>query len=326
MKYALIHPDVTGRYDPPGSDTVKQIPNRVDDPKDADVLLMPVARFDEFKFDERLNDINKPWVLFDWCEFGWDDPMTTSYRWGRDRLSHPSFQNPEWEKFDKFVRDHPPIMMFQRELRKEDASDYIQPIDYLNWLPELGGENRDDFMKRPLDVSFNFGRSHEGRMWMHGAIFQNAGRFGYDVISEFSHIEKEIENQGRKWLSVHSPHYARLDVREVQKVNRKSIISLVLPGAGQKTFRLSECCADGIMAMPRHNLACAYPWTGNNSIQLPPLNSIEDANESVKIMADALMGRDYLYEIYCRAMENALNYRAESYMRRHVHAQIEKKI
>lgn len=317
MKYFLLHPDAN-RYDPPGVDCVKQCPGRVEKMEEADVIFVCEARFDGFKFDDSLNNISKPWALFSWSEFGWDNPLYTSYLWGKDRLSHSAFQSPEWEKFDKFVRDNPPKMVFQRELLKSDVTEKVQPLDYLNWLPVYGNDTKDEYLSRPLDISFNFGRSHESRMWFHGAVFQNAGRFGYDVVSEFSHVEKELTGKGRKWLSVHSPHYARIDAREVQKINRKALITVVLEGAGKKTFRLGECCADGVMAIPINGLAMAYPWTCENSIQLWPLESPEYAVNAVKSISDALMDRDRLYEVYCAAMENSLNYQPVDYMRRHV--------
>ena len=326
MRYAIVHPDITGRYDPPGVDCIRQTPGRVEDEKDADVVFIPVTRFDEFRFEPKLNDIVKPWVLFDWCEFGWQNTMETSYLWGKDRLTHPSFQNEEWEQFDKFVRDNPPLVVFQRELLERDVSDKVKPLDYLNWLPEAGNDDRDGFLKRPLDISYNFGRSHEGRMWFHGAVFQQAGAFGYHVISEFSHLEKGLGEDGPKWLSVHSPHFARLDVREVQKINRRALVNVILPGAGRRTFRLSECAGDAIMALPKHELAQAYPWDRSNSLMLPPLKSIESANGYIKIISDALMDRDGLYDTYCRAMDNALNFRPENYSRRWIGKSVERAI
>lgn len=323
MKYFLQHPEATGRFDPPGVSTVQQTQGRVEKVEEADVIFIPEARFDGFRFDDKLNDIQKPWVLFSWSEFGWDDPRETSYLWSRDRLSHPAFQDDEWRKFDQFAKDHPPILTFQRELLAKDRSDRVQPIDYLAWLPEIGNDDRDTFLKRPFDVEFDFGRSHEARMWFHGAVFQNAGRFGYDVVSEFSHVPRALEDAGRKWLSVHVPHYARIDVLEVQKLVRQSTITVILPGAGQRTFRSGERCSDAIMAMPRHRLAEVYPWDASNSIVLPEIKTWSDAHDSCKVLADALMRTD-LYELYCAATENALNFRAEPYCRRHIAANVER--
>lgn len=325
MKYFLRHPDVTGRFDPPSSDTIRQTPGRVEKEEEADVIFIIETRFDGFRFDDKLNDITKPWVLFSWSEYGWDDPEKTSYLWGKDRLDHPAFQNEEWRKFDQFVREHPPILTFQRELLFRDKSDRVLPLEYLNWLPEVGNDTKDDFMKRPIEVEFDWGRSHEGRPWLHGAIFQGVTHFGYEVVSEFAHLEHALRNgHPRIWLAVHTPHYARLDVRQLQGIVRRSLITVILPGAGQKTFRTGERCADAIMAMPAQcDLAMAYPWDFTNSILLPKMNCIEDADDACAALVNSLMRTD-LYELYCAAMANALNYRPETYCRRHIAVNVEK--
>lgn len=323
MKYFIQHPDATGRFDPPGFDVVRQAPGRVEKVEEADVIFVPFTRFDGFAFDEKLNDIAKPWVLFDYSEFGWDDSMEDSHEWGVSRTEHADFQTPALVQFDQFIHDHPPLLTFQRELLLKDCTEKLLPLDYLNWLPEHGNDPKDDFLKRPLEVSYNFGRSHEGRMWLHGVIFQMAGTFGFDVISDFSHLDKALKENGRKWLSVHVPHYARIDVREVQQINRKALVTLVMPGAGVKTFRTSECAGDGIMAMPRHRMACPYPWDETNSIVLPEIAFVEDAQQAVEALANALMRTD-LYELYCNAMGNALNFRPAEYGRRWIAANVEK--
>ncbi len=225
--------------------------------------------------------------------------------------------------FDKFAIEHPPILTFQRELLEKDRGERVLPLDYLNWLPEAGNDTKEDFRKRPIEVEFDWGRSHEARMWLHGAIFHRAGKLGYDVVSEFAHLEHALRNQHpRLWVSVHTPHYARLDVRQLQGIVRRSIITVVMPGAGRKTFRMGERCADAIMAMPRHDLACAYPWNESNSIVLPSAETLKHT-DAVPFLADALMRPD-LYELYCAAMENAQNYRPENYCRRHIAGNVEK--
>lgn len=325
MKWFLRHPDATGRFDPPGVDTIRQTPGRVEKEEEADVIFIPFARFDGFRFDERLNDIKKPWVFFDWSEFGWDDPGTSSYLWGANgRTAHPAFGTEELVKFDQFVFNHPPILTFQRELLATDQPKKVLPLEYLNWLPEVGNDTKDDFMKRPIEVEFDWGRSHEGRPWLHGAIFQGMTRFGYEVVSEFAHLEHVLRNgHSRIWLSVHTPHYARLDVHQLQGIVRRSMITVVMPGAGRKTFRDGERCSDAIMAMPRHDLAVAYPWDESNSIVLPKVFSAGAGHVACETLANNLMRTD-LYALYCNAMANALNYRPETYCRRHIAANVEK--
>lgn len=291
---------------------------------DADVVVVPVTRLPDFRFNPVLNDLKKPWVLVDYCEFGWNDPMSSSYLWGNNRIQREDFQGDEWHKFDEFVVQNPPILMFQRELLEKDRTDWILPIEYVNHLPEFGIDTREEFNKRPLEVSFNFGRSHEYRMDLHGAIFSNAGRLGYDVVSQFDHVDKAIrDNAHLKWLTVHAPHYSRIDVREVQKFTRMSKITIVPGGCGFKTFRHGEVSADAIMAIPRNRLAWAYSWDHTNSVMVPEYGSHEAADDSCTVIQNALMSFD-LYEIYCNAMTNARNYRFPEYLRRHVTGNIEK--
>ncbi len=325
MKYFIRHPDASGRFDPPGVDCIRQTPGRVEKEEEADVIFVPVARFDGFRFDDKLNDIKKPWVLFDWAEFGWDDPGTTSYIWGGNgRTAHAAFRDEEWVKFDQFVFNHPPLLTFQRELLAKDRTDRVLPLDYLNWLPEAGNDTKEDFLKRPIEVEFDWGRSHEGRMYLHGSIFENAGGLSYDVVSEFCHLEHVLRGGSKRvWLSVHTPWFARLDVRQLQGIVRRSMITVVLPGAGSKTFRQGERCSDAIMAMPKHELASAYPWDATNSIVLPKIKNVINAVEAVGQLANELMRTD-LYELYGNAMANALNYRPENYCRRHIAGNVEK--
>ncbi len=324
MKYFIWHPDATGRFDPPGVDCIRQTPGRVEKEEEADVIFVPFARFDGFKFDEKMNGIKKPWVLFDWCEFGWDDPMKQSYEWGVGRTEHPAFRTSDIVKFDQFIEIHPPLLTFQRELLLDDCTDTLLPLDYMNWLPEYGNDTKEDFIKRQIEVEFDWGRSSEGRMWLHGAIFQQATHLGYEPVSEFCHLEHALRGgNSRAWLSVHTPWYARLDVRQLQDIVRRSLITVVMPGAGGKTFRGSERASDAIMAMPRHRLACPYPWNESNSIVLPEIKTVADANEAVQVLANSLMRTD-LYEIYCNAMENARNFRPSEYGRRWIAANVEK--
>lgn len=239
-------------------------------------------------------------------------------------MDHHSYRNnEEYQAFDNFVKENPPILTFQRELLEVDRTDRILPIEYTAWLPEFGGDPKEDFDKRPLAVSYNWGRSSESRVYMHAAIFNNAPRRGYDVVSEFSHVEKAVSENpdSEKWLSVHVPHYARIDVKEVQKFVRMSKIAIIMPGAGVKTFRHGENCGDAIMAIPQDRLAWSYPWTSENSIRLD--SAWTSGSLPVDELCDFLRRKD-LHDIYVNAMENARNYRYETYMRRWVCGNIEK--
>lgn len=328
MKFFLLSPDAESVYDPPVWSLLRQIPNRVDSKGEADCILVPITRHPDFKFNENLSQLinGKPWVLVCFAEYNWDWDQKETHIWGvNTQKFFGDGYNTHWQAFDKFVQDHPPILTFKRELLEKDRSDKLLPIEYLNHLPESGNDPKDEYLKRPLDVLFNWGRSHEARMWLHGEIFQQAGVNGYDVITQWDHIEPAIKDnpKGFYWASIHAPHYGRLDVSKVQEFNQLSKVVISMPGAGVKTFRAGEMAQDALMAMPYDELAWAYPWTKDNSIQFFLPQAGRSYPSPVKVIRDTLMRPD-LYELYGEAMANGRNYRPQEYLRRHVQANIEK--
>lgn len=328
MKVFILSPDSQGRIDPPVFDLLRQIPERTMGIHDADVVVVPVTRLPDFKFNPALNDLKKPWVLVDFWEQGWNWSAKTSVQFGRNFMQHGSsedIENPEWRKFDDFVRQKPPIMRFQRELLEQDRDDKTQPVEYVSHLTDYGMSTKDEFKARQMDCLYNWGRSSEYRMALHGAIFQFAGKFGYEVISEWNHIPL-VTARSKKWASVHVPHYARIDVKEVQKHNLQSKIGIVMNGCGKKVFRTGEICQDLVMAIQSDNLAWSIPWTdGHNCLRLN-IDSMESSQyeAAIKKICNAVMNIDWLYEIYCNAMATAREYHFETYLRRQIVAKIEK--
>lgn len=316
MKYFLTTADQNGTYDPPSWDTVRQMPGRVDSRNDSDVVVVVQTWHPDFKFNQSFSQLigDKPWVLIDFREFGWD--------WDQSETPEWKTRNQDFADFQKVIEDKPPILTFQRELPSGEVFSMRKlPIEYVSWLHESGMATKEEFNSRPIEVLYNWGRSHEDRMRMHGSIFSSAPRFGYDVISQWDHIDKAMADNpnSRKWVSIHAPHYGRIDVREAQKFNQRSKIVIAMPGAGFKTFRHGEMCGDAIMAIPYNDLAWSYPWTAENSIVLEEI----PFDHPVKTISDALMDIN-LYDIYVQAMLNAANYRFDCYSRRHIAGNIEK--
>ena len=152
---------------------------------------------------------------------------------------------------------------------------------------------------------------------LQGEIFKAASKRGFDVLTQFNFVLPAVKDNpsSKKWLSVFAPHYARLDVNEVQPIIRKSKVTIVMPGCGIKTFRHGESCGDALMAMPYNNLAWSYPWiAGENCIELTDVEYLHDCMENPT----------RLHELYRNAMENARNYRIETYLRRYVVSNIER--
>ena len=329
MKYFMMSADARGEFDPPGWDVVRFTPGRTEDKSQADVIFLVSNRHPMFRFNERLHEemVGKPWVFFNWTENGWDWNQQVSHFYGKNTEKFfGDGYNEHWRAFDKFIQEHPPILTFQRELLERDRSEKILPLEYTGWLPESGSDTKDEFRKRPISALFNWGRSSESRMYMHAAFFSQAPAFGYDVISEWSHIEKAIKENisgPLKMCSVHAPHFARIDVREVQKFCRMSQIGVIMNGAGVKTFRDAECAQDLLMARPYNLLAWTYPWDETNSIVLPDCQTVESAQKAIKVIMDSIMRPD-IYDIYMAGQDNARRYRHENYLRQHVQANVEK--
>jgi len=320
MRPFIFSPDASAYVDPPIESLLRQIPERTMGVHDADVCLVPITRFEHFKFNPALLNLSKPWVLVDYVENGWDWNQEETMMFGQNTEKFFGDKyNEEWRKFDEFVRDHPPLMTFKRELLEKDRTETLLPIEYTSWLPEYGMDTKDEFLKRVLEISYIWSRSHEHRMDAHAAIFSNAGKFGYDVVSDYSHLERAVaENSSSlKWLSVHVPHYARIDVKDCQKVVRQSRVTIAMAGCGVKCFRHGENCSDAIMAIPVDKLAWSYPWDQSNSIRFVGAENLPE------VLSNELMRPD-IYELYCQAMINGQNYRYETYLRRWVMGNIEK--
>ena len=315
LKIHIQSPCQSGNVDGPVDFILRHLPqeNKASSIEQCDVVIVPITHFHWFRFSEENMDKvkGKKWVLVDYSEFGWDWDQETSYLWGRSMLDCPKFGESEhYRKFDQFVRENPPILTFQRELLKKDRADKLIPIEYTSHLQELGAQTNEEFLKRPLEVSYYWGRSSEDRVNVHASIFTSAVINGFDVLTQFNFVEPAIKDNpsSKKWLAVFAPHYARLDVNEVQPIIRKSKATIVMPGCGVKTFRHGESCGDAIMAMPDNNLAWSYPWiSGENCMDLSDLSCGFDLIDEVR-----------LCNIYRSAMENARNYRIDTYLRRWV--------
>ena len=317
LKIYIQSPCQSGNVDGPVDFILRHLPqeNKASSIEQCDVVIVPITHFHWFKFsDENMDKVKgKKWVLMDYSEFGWDWNQETSCLWGQSMLDCQKFgESEDYRKFDQFVRENPPILTFQRELLQKDRTDKLIPIEYTSHLQELGAQTNDEFLKRPLEVSYYWGRSSEDRVVVQGEIFQLAAKRGFDVLTQFNFVEPAIKDNpsSKKWLAVFAPHYSRLDVNEVQPIIRKSKVTIVMPGCGVKTFRHGESCGDAIMAMPDNNLAWSYPWiSGENCLGLGGLSIA---------LCDHLEDEVRLCNIYRSAMENARNYRIDTYLRRWV--------
>lgn len=320
MKYAILSPDKSGRIDPPVHAILQHFPNLTSS-DEADIVLLPITHLSGFEFNPALLSLKKPYVLFDYCEYGAND-------WDRQETHlfgvNTSLFEIQYIEFDTFVRNNPPLLYFKRELLEKDRTSTILPIEYPCYVQRTPVQSREHFENRPIEVFNSWGYSHESRVLLHGNMFLSKADVGYTLVDNYDHITPILSREkGRIWVSVHTPDFARIPIQRIIGFASISKISVSLPGAGVKCFRHSEVSANSIMFMQEDNLAWAFPWVaGFNCLksELDHNNFWEikggDGYTEIDTLKDVTDPEsDYdLYGIYLCGMENADRYRIDRYV------------
>lgn len=263
---------------------------------------------ENFQFNPELLDI-KDYILFSFEEYGWDWDLNKSgsHIWGVNSENFPRYYNGDWVKFDNWVKENPPLLIFKRELLKRDESEKVLPIDYPCNIPAYPISRKEEFNARPISVMNYWGRSHEARVRLHGNIWKHASKRGYSVCDNIYHFDQFMLNEkGEKWVSLWMPHYARIDISNIIALNGLSKLSMALPGAGLKTFRHSESPINSVMVKYRDNLSWSFPWDESNCI-------LCDEGKEIEAIEEALQD-EYLYDVYLEGVKQIDKYRLPNYI------------
>lgn len=327
MRCFLQSPDANGYLDPPVRHMLSHLP-LVERWQDADVIVIPISRTDNFRFNEKLRGVTKPWVLVEMSEYFWDWPQDRSFIWGRNAMDFPWFQqNDHWGKLDAWIKEHPPVMMWVRELLQKDVTPTIQPIEFLCYEGPQRPQTKDEFYARPIGVFHNWGRSHEARCWLHGDIFKGSSNFGYDAVGSWEHLDFYEQRGLNFWAAIHTPAEKRRPMHELYHWSRKSKLTTAWPGCGFKTFRHAEACVGSIMATPKNALAWTYPWEhGVNACVIDIGTGVETLERDAVPALYEFLRSDDLHEIYARGLETADKYRPKHILNNHVVPTIQSKL
>jgi len=287
---------------------------------DLDFTAVVVTKREGYEFNPELMDIKGPWVLFDFIEYGWSWDQKETHLFGVNTFldeftKHFAFDG-QWDDFDSFVRNNPPLIYFKRELLQKDmgvnALCNVLPIEYPCFYPIPEPQSFEDFCARPIDVSYLWGESHPDRVKLHIKIYKGQLKYGYHLLDNALHIEgcfKDVPaGQRQVWLSQKIPHYARYSMEDVLMIGSASKISVSMPGAGVKCFRHSESPINSVMVKTRDELAWSYPWADHNCILSSPRNFFCEVE--VKPME--------LYRKYLNGVENCRNYHIDNYIPNYV--------
>lgn len=328
MRFFIASPDATGYIDPPIRHVFESLP-RVERWQDADCILVLVSRTDRYRFNEGLFQMtdHKPWCLVDFSEFFWDNPQDISYIWGQNMLDFPWWnQNADWAKFDRFVRERVPRMIWQRELFNADATDQIRPIEWLCDHEPARPQSKDEFYGRPMEWLHNWGRSNESRVLFHAKTFEWSSHLGYDAIGSFDHIEEYVKRGMKFAAAVHVPDTKRIDISRVLQYQRLAKVSTSFSGCGVCCFRHVEAPVNSIMAIQRNRKAWTYPWVdGVNCLELDlGIGNqctdgvyFQDEGDPYMMKLYNFLQRDDLHEIYANGLETCRLYRPSQFLNNH---------
>ena len=291
--------------------TMASVMSRVNSP----VPIVLVSRADDFRFNDALLSLSgTPYVLCDVLEYGWnvDVEKMGTHIWGENTNQFDFLQTPEWAKFDEWVASNPPLVAFKRELLKNDVTDTLLPIEYPRWVEtDYPIDTKEQFNTRPISAFQYWGRSNENRLRVHGEIWLHAYKKGFSVcdnvflFNDFMHNER-----GEKWVTLWMPHWARVPIRELLKINQHSKLSISLPGAGFKCFRSSEAPINSTLVMHKNSYAWAYDLNESNTIFVEHFKEIEGIEQALQ--------REDLYEVYRNGIETCNKYKLSRYIKEYI--------
>jgi hypothetical protein len=286
---------------------------------DCDVILVTMPWLEDYHFNDNLYKINKPWILLDYIEYTWDWNAQETHIWTKNTgkfLPRLGRNHDDIMKFDKFVKEHPPILTFKRELLEKDRTNKLLPLEYVCYLPRVPIANKEEFDNRKLEVHYNWGLSNPLRPKLHADIYTKAN--AYEYVSSYEQIHHCPAK--RIWASLHCPWWCRKDYKtEILPIQCQSKLTVSLFGNGIKCFRSSEAPVGGIMALVEDNLAWSFPWIDNyNSIRLRPNYMHEDISSALE--------KDNLYDTYLKSQDTIDQYRTQRYIDEYLLPKIEEQL
>jgi len=114
---------------------------------------------------------------------------------------------------------------------------------------------------------------------------------------------------GKKYVSMHIPHYQRHEINDLLKINGMAKIGIAPFGAGIKTFRNAEVCSNSVMLLWENDLSWAFDWVhGINCLKCEIGKEVETIEEWTNKPTNEL------YKIYLEGVKTFGKYRLENYI------------
>jgi len=264
----------------------------------------------EFDAEEAAKLKDKPLVVFDMREYGWEKSHANMDLLGIKREDQVEYSGDEWLKLHSWAQENPARLYFKRELsvslKKYSWSSKcigvnLHPVDLISRnRPLFEPQTKDEWMKHKPGVHFVYGNSHPDRMLLHGELI---GR-NFPAYCENVH------------------HTNRRPLMQIILEQMEYMLSVSLSGAGFKCFRSSESCVGCIPVMADLPVVYSVPFTKENVVLLPTENGRIKIPECVDVIEQALSDPEALYPVYLAAQESARLLEQDTYMREIINPKI----
>lgn len=296
---------------------IQHLPNRCSNVRDADICVVPISFYSDYKYDPTLENIKTPVVILDFMEFGSQWIPTDSHVWGRNSNQFPITATPDGMRLDAWIRDGNTKVQFVRELLQKDVTDRIKPIEFPCYINPQPIQTKAEFDARPITALASWGFSHVCRPKFHSDVFKGMAEDGIGVIAAWDQFDGYFnEKRGETWASIFCPHYTRIHIDTVVQRQAMSKISVSMFGNGKKCFRSAEAMVNAVLFVQENDLAWSVPLVhGENCIKGPVGGEYQAIREN--------RHRPDLYEIYVNAVNDVDRLRGPRYVRDYILPNIE---
>lgn len=331
MNLFVLSPDAAGQIEPTLQHTLFKHLHSCETLEAADAVVVPISYIPDVEIAPQLLSLEKPVIVVDFLEYfrQWDEKETHVFGVNDPPLEH--WMTDPWKKLDDWLRDHPPILYFKRELLEKDRSDTLVPVEWPCQLSVPPTQTREEFEARPFQVFNNWGLSNHFRSEFHGQIFTEAGRLGITVADSWEMMDYFIEHpEGeRHWATIFTHHTRRRPIEEVMRYQLQAKVACSLPGSGTKCFRHGEAPVGCVMALPHDEMAWGIPWEDKvNCLRFFDYDDCPMPEQLVRYgLADDSWKpscADSLYDVYVAGQETIRKYRSKDYVRDYMRPLIEK--
>ena len=282
-----------------------------------------------FNDDEAWRLNGKKFVCFEMGEYGVDQSWQNTYLPAVNVNAHRPVCNVEERyKLDEFLKSQNIVLTFKREFSAniqqmidEGRVHYpVEPIEiFFDNIPPIPDLNHDEYVNRVGLIFHLFGNSHPDRKNLAGFIMA-----GFERICTSIGKQADLVNHRLPFHHVEQVEAcSRYAVQDVLHHQGNCLLSVNLPGFGQKSFRMREACFNAVPVMGDYGVHYSIPWNDDNAVMLPTVEGRLKIPESIRILQAVLRDRENLWHRVQNANTLARMYHPDRYVEEQINQKIQ---